>query len=500
MKKLITLVVAGCMVLGSLGAASAVDVKVSGQWWFHYGYYSNALLVDKSDSGKHADRTRARQRVRTQIEFIADENLSAMLNLETNMHWGDTDKGSGGPNNTYGGLDADNATFFIKRAHLDWTLPNTQVKTRMGIQGIAMPSVVFGNPVMNADVAGVSVSTQFTPELGLTFYWARPYDRTYYDDAQNDGNNDLDDMDLFGIMLPIKTDVIRATPWAMFALIGKDSGFYGTQGDDTVGINAAGNIAIIPGNYAANAYNYNRGQRRWNGNRLDTSRMDSQTYGWWAGTTLELPILDPFFVKIDGMVGGVETGVSEYDMFGWMVAADIGYKFSWGALSLQGFYSSGDKDDDDLGQLPIISADGEFATGGYGFGSHDWRRFDSMLSNTGQGMWGIGLKVADVSFVDNLKHTLIAMYYGGTNKGDSWTNKRRPGDGIQKTGDRFSGNTLMTSDRAYEVNLLSEYKVNENLALKLDFAYIWLDLGDSWKDSGDTTGSFVTGIGVRYQF
>ena len=494
MKKLITLVVASCMVLGSLATAAAVDVKVSGQWWFHYGYYSNATLVEKADTGKHADRTRARQRVRTQIQFIADENLSALLNLESNMHWGDTSKNSG-VNQTHGGLDADNNTFFIKRAHLDWTLPGTQIKTRMGMQGITMPYVTFGNPAMNADVAGISVSTQFTPEIGMTVYWARPYDRTYYDAAQQNGKNDLDDMDMFGIMLPIKTDVVRFTPWGMFALIGKDSGFYGSKGGYTLNANTG---AIDAPSYSMNGYNYNVGQRRWNGAKLDTSRMDSTTYGWWLGTTFELPVLDPFFVKLDAMMGGVETGVSEYDMFGWMVAADIGYKFSWGALSVFGWYSSGDKDEDDLGQLPIISNDGEFVTGAYSMAGKDNRRFDGFLSNSGQGLWAIGLKVADVSFVDNLKHTVLATYYGGTNKGDSWTNKRTPGSAAG--GDRFSGNTMMTSDRAYDITLLNEYKVNENLTLKLDFSYMWLDLGDSWKDSEDTKGNFVTGVGVRYMF
>ena len=484
----------------SLATAAAVDVKVSGQWWFHYGYYSNALLVDKADSGKHADRTRARQRVRTQIQFIADENLSALLNLESNMHWGDTSKNTG-VNQTNGALDSDQNTFFIKRAHLDWTLPGTQIKTRMGMQGITMPYVTFGNPVMNADVAGISVSSQFTPEIGMTVFWARPYDGSYATD-QTKGKNQMDDMDMFGIMLPIKTDVVRFTPWALFAIIGNDSAFYGSSTAGSWSYNADGTPKEwTPKKYYANAYNYNLGKRA-----IDPNKIDSTSYGWWAGTTFELPVLDPFFVKLDAMMGSVDTGYSDYDMFGWMVAADIGYKFSWGALSVFGWYSSGDKDEDDLGQLPIISNDGEYVTGAYSMAGKDNRRFDGFLSNSGQGLWAIGLKVADVSFVDNLKHTVLATYYGGTNKGDSWTNKRKPGDGVmvgttgQIVGDRFSGNTMMTSDRAYDITLLNEYKVNDNLTLKLDFSYMWLDLGDSWKDSGDTTGNFSTGVGVRYMF
>ena len=62
-----------------------------------------------------------------------------------------------------------------------WIVPSTQVQIRMGMQGIAMPGFVADNPVMNADVAGVAASAVLTPEVGLTVFWARPYDRDYGD-------------------------------------------------------------------------------------------------------------------------------------------------------------------------------------------------------------------------------------------------------------------------------------------------------------------------------
>ena len=425
-------------------------------------------MVEKDATGSHADRTVARQRIHTQIQFIADENLSAMLHLEANMHWGDASKDV---NKNHGALDSDTTVFVIKRAYMDWTLPGTQVQTRMGMQGIALPSVALGNPILNSDVAGISVSSQLTPELGLTVFWARPYDRTYYDAKQDNGQNDMDEMDMFGIMLPIKTDVVRFTPWGMFAFIGKDSDFY------------------------KGVYNYNRGQRN-----PDPAKMDSSTYGWWLGTSFELPVLDPFFVKVDAMMGGLETGESDYDTFGWMVAADIGYKFSWGALSAMGFYSSGDDKEDDLGQMPIVSNDGGFKPTRYATGGNTARTVDGVLTRSGQGMWGVGVKVADLSFVDNLTHTVIGMYYGGTNDGDSWTNKRGVSEGPRGFQAYFSGHTLTTSDHAWEINLLNEYTVNQNLKFNIDFAYVDLDLGDQWKDKNDTKGSFATMIGVTYSF
>ncbi|MDL2210538.1 outer membrane homotrimeric porin, partial [Desulfovibrio sp. OttesenSCG-928-O18] len=438
MKKLITLVVAGCMVLGSLGTASAIDVKVKGQWWFHYGYYSNNTLTSKDDSGANADRVRARQRIRTQIQFVADENLSAMLNLESNMHWGARSNG--------GQLDSDVSNFVVKHAYLDWTIPNTQVKTRMGMQGLRFPWVAFGNPIMDADVAGITVSSQLTPELGLTVFWARPYDSNYYGANQQDGQNSMDDMDIFGFMLPIKTDIIRATPYAAFALIGRDSDYWpnGTATNPVSQYSAIGTVG------------YGNGWGRWvERTKGANNRIDSTAYGWWAGTTLELPILDPFFVKIDAMMGGLETGESDFDSFGYFVAADIGYKFSFGALSAIGWYSSGDKDEDDRGMMPIISHDGGFKPTRWGTAGTSARSFDDGITGNGIGMWGIGLQLANVSFVDNLSHTARVVYMGGTSEGDSRprnTVKAAMGDGGFH--DRLF---LMSSDRAWEINLLNSY-------------------------------------------
>ena len=462
-------------------------MKITGQWFFHYGYYSNNNLTQKNDTGNHVDRTVGYQRVRTQFQFIADENLSAMLNMEANMVAGGT--------GTSGIINADKTSFVIKRAHLDWTLPGTQVKTRMGIQGISMPYVALGgHPVLNADVSGISVSSQLTPEVGLTAFWARPYDgKTGWldDQAQTGGSNFTDEMDMFGFILPIKTDAVRFTPWGMFALIGRDSAFYGELGSKTAGKWNTAGTWVAPDPYSPNKQN-------WRHQGISIADMDSTTYGWWLGTSFELPVLDPFFVNIDAMMGGLETGDNDYDTFGWYLAANIGYKFSWGALSVLGWYSSGDKDVDDRGTMPTVSDDsGGNSMTRYGLGQRPYMNHYGLLSFNGLGMWGIGLQLANFSFVDNLSHTAKVMFMGGTNEGDA-TPRRSVGGytGTQNFGSAY----FMSSDRAWEINLLSEYKVNQNLKLHFDLAYVWLDLGDHWTDKNDTQGSFASTVSVVYSF
>ncbi|CAK7018016.1 MAG: hypothetical protein DELT_02321 [Desulfovibrio sp.] len=474
MKRLLAFAVTGLMVLSLSPAASAVDVKVRGQWYFHYGYYSNNTLTKNSDSGTHADRTRMRQRIRTQIDFIADENLKALLNLETNMNWGSTETGV---NAGHGGLDADSTTFVIKRAYLDWTLPSSQVQIRMGMQGISLPGLVAGNPVMDADVAGVTVSGQFTPEIGMTVFWARPYDDGDQASTQTNGQNFNDEMDVFGVLVPIKTNVVRATPWAMFALIGTDSDYFGSRG---VGSALGGS-------------GKNRGRKL-----INEDDADGTAYAWWVGSSFEFPIIDPFVAKIDAMAGGIKTGDDDSDAFGYWVAGEFGYKFTFGTLTARGWYSSGDKEDDDRGIIPGISDDVTgFALTRYGMAGSYIRSWDRIISGNGFGMWGIGLQMADVSFVDKLTHTLGVYYMGGTNEGDS-TNRRSVRD---VSGDsRFGNEFFMSSDRAWEVDLLNEYKVNENLRVSLDFSYLKLELGDHWVDGDDTEGSFAAMLGVLYSF
>jgi hypothetical protein len=450
---------------------------VNGQWQVHYGYYQNygGYSSERSD-GKIADRTLFRMRLRTQVQFIASETLSSLLNFEI----GDLTYGE-----NWGRLDADGVAVKVKHAYIDWTIPGTQIKTRQGIQGLRLPWVAHGNMVMDADVAGVTLSTQFTPEVGLTVFWARPYDADRMGTPLHNGVGDrsyFDEMDMFGVMLPIKTQAVRLTPWAMLALIGKDSGYYG-----------AGN------GYASVQSSPNDGGGAGRGRGLARpDKVDKQTYGWWAGTTFELPLINPFFVKIDLITGGLSTGDSYSDTWGYYGGFDIGYKFGWGSPSVIGWYSSGDKDRDDRGTLPIVSDDNGFLISRYGFSNNRWRSVDCAVSAAGLGMWGLGLRVADVSFLPNLKHTPQVLFFRGTNEGDAKATVRHPA-GPFYTGNIWGSKAayMMTSDSGWEFSLENEYKVNENFTIGLDFSYVTLKMGPQNRDTNDT---FAAMLGFQYAF
>ena len=79
-------------------------------------------------------------------------------------------------NDNGGALGADGKVVELKRAYIDWMVPQTDLKVRMGIQGIALPSFTTNaSQIMDDDVAAISLNYQFNENVGLTAFWARPY-------------------------------------------------------------------------------------------------------------------------------------------------------------------------------------------------------------------------------------------------------------------------------------------------------------------------------------
>ena len=117
-----------------------------------------------------ADRTQVSQRFRTQIDMIAFESLKGVLFLEIgHIFWGKGADPSFGNNG--GALGADGTNVKTRYMYVDWVIPQTEVQVRMGLQNFALPSYTdIGAAVLGADVAdgaGITVSGQFTENVGL---------------------------------------------------------------------------------------------------------------------------------------------------------------------------------------------------------------------------------------------------------------------------------------------------------------------------------------------
>ena len=175
---------------------------------------------------------------------------------------------------------------------------------------------------------------------------------------------------------------------------------------------------------------------------------------------------------------------------GWLVKALVEYKMDWGTPGIFGWYASGDDGNVKNGseRMPSISGCGNFMSF-MGDGNYGWSTSDSLYDRnmTYAGTWGIGLRVHDLSFVEDLKHSFRVAYWGGTNSPSmakyvnssyGWQNFNAAGYGEK------DGPYLTTNDGLLEFNLVNSYQIYENLEANLELGYIvnMVD-DDTWKRS-----------------
>ena len=475
MKKLMTLALAAAMMLGAATGANAIDFKAKGQWImsFDYGMHGNfGESKAKNNSGfENEDEFEAMQRVRLQLDAVASEALSGTVFFEI----GDTNWGK---NSNGGALGADQKIVEVKNAYIDWMVPNTDLKFRMGIQGIQLPNVAGGSAILDDDVAAIAASYQFNENVALTAMWARPYNDNY---TGTDRVNYHDNMDLFALMVPLTFDGVKVTPWAMYGMAGANTNFL---------------TSTSP--YARYINNGFKGE--------DTTTGKAYGSMFWAGLPIAVTAFDPLNIEVDINYGYVES-MGRYDVQqlnsgawrrgdtqreGWLVKALVEYKMDWGTPGIFGWYASGDDGNVKNGseRMPSISGCGNFMSF-MGDGNLAWGTGYNFYDNnlTYAGTWGIGLRIHDLSFVEDLKHSFRVAYWGGTNSpamakyvnsSYGWQNFNPDGYGEK------DGPYLTTNDGLLEFNLVNSYQIYENLKFSLDFSYmaLWLDKSDDvWGQS-----------------
>ena len=476
MKKLMTLALAAAMMLGAATGANAIDFKAKGQWImsFDYGMHGNfgeSKASSNSGFGKNEDEFEARQRVRLQLDAVASEALSGTVFFEIgDQVWGQDSTG--------GALGADKSVVELKRAYIDWMVPQTDLKVRMGIQGLALPSFTTNaSQIIDDDVAAITLNYQFNENVGLTAFWARPYNDNGGYSSRWDGNNYdqnyMDNMDMFAVLLPLTFDGVKVTPWVMYAAMGP--GMFDNLKND-------------PGNA------WGRASAGMQSGFKGTDWNDSYGNAFWAGVTGEVTYWDPFRIAWDVNYGSASYEDQKMNREGWLASLLLEYKLDWGTPGLYGWYSTGDDNNPRNGseRMPVVSANGNNDFSNFAFNGNPYIARECVLGSTMVGTWGIGARLKDVSFLEDLKHTLRVNFMGGTNapkmakyvrENDFYT-KRGVEYGYGVGGDAFDPIYLTTEDYALEVGLTNTYKMYDNFTIMLDAAYIamWLD------DSRNTWG------------
>ena len=483
MKKLMTLALAAAMMLGAATGASAIDFKAKGQWImsFDYGMHGNfgeSKAKNNSGFGKHEDEFEARQRVRLQLDAVASEALSGTVFFEIgDQIWGQDSTG--------GALGADGRVVELKRAYIDWMVPQTDLKVRMGIQGLALPSFTTNaSQIFDDDVAAVSLNYQFNENVGLTAFWARPYNDNYgykYNSTTGDNKNYMDNMDMFAVLLPLTFDGVKVTPWVMYAAMGP--GMFDNAKD--------------PGNA------WGRASAGMQSGFKGTDWNDSYGNAFWAGVTGEVTYWDPFRIAWDVNYGSAAYENEKMNREGWLASLLLEYKLDWGTPGLYGWYGSGDDSNPKNGseRMPVVSANGNNGFSNFAFNGNPYIAREGVLGTNMTGTWGIGARLKDVSFLEDLKHTLRVNFMGGTNAPKMAKYIRDYGNPYAKHGvsdvaryaTAYDPMYLTTDDTALEIGLTNTYKMYDNFTVMLDASYVALWLEDSRSVWGKNPGRGALG-------
>ena len=442
MKRFAFVALLAAMLFGLASSASATELKVKGNLDV-YGMWSANLRDFDSDNGD-ADNYMTTQRMRVYFDFVASENLKAVLGLEMNADWG---QGAGGDWGTDGTND-----MAIKHAYLDFMFPDTKVNVKAGLQSIKLPGA-FGNPVFDDDAAALVVSTPINEMFGVTVGYTRGADHDDNYDYTEGTDYGSDNMDMAFLAVPVKLDGFAMTPYFAYAWIGED-------------INTTD---------PKQQFLQNANKDRWFG--------EGDIDIWVLGANAKLTVFDPMVFEADLIYGQGEN--DDYETKGWYADLVASYKFDFMTASLFGTYATGaDDDTDEDNYLPTLAENWTLTP--YLGGA---RAFNTGKSNAGfatdtlgvgrdgTGLWSVGLILDKISFVDKLSHKLVLAYAEGTS-------------------DKDAGEAWDEDDSAWEVYMVNKYMIYENLAAINELGFFAPDLDD---EDGEDNSYFGT-IGFAYTF
>ena len=435
MKKLVTLLLAAGMTCAAAAPASAVDVKMDGQYLFNF------IMGERIGAGENFDR--AGQRLRLGMTFTANENLSGYMQLQigsgidksSNYDWGTNSTGN-------------DARVGMRQAYVDWMIPQTPVKVRMGRQLIGLPEDAFGksaimHPGWNGR-DGIVVTSPVTDWLDLTAFWVRgAYDEENGNDTVNSQKSDY-----FSVQAAFKFDGFSFTPYVMYGSLDK-------------GVSDAGSVDASTGIYNGQAY-----------------ALNSDANAYWFGSNFVLNYFDPFVFKLSGAYGvanyegsaladgTTDTGMGMNNREGWYIQGKASYKTAYGTPFVGAWYGSGDDSSAQYARQGWIPTHvGRFHPT-FSYCSGEFGLYDNNTRHSIAGTWGVQVGIDELSFLEDLTHKFTVTLFKGTNS-DKWS------------GNMEAYEYMTNSDAAIEFDLASTYKIYKNLTAVLELAYIINDYDEA---------------------
>jgi len=435
------------MVFSAVVTSSATEYKIVGTYDAAFQWIDNPSQLNQQDPDFNGtDYFSAIQRLRTKIDIIANESLKAVAYFEVGtITWG---KGGTSGRGSGGALGTDGVNIETKRLYLDYQVPHTSLQLRMGLEGLALPSLANNNPVLDDDVATIIANYTFTDQFNVVAAWARAVDTE--DEAVSNFATSHDKYDVFTIIAGLNFEPVTVVPYITYAAIGQNADIHAN---------------------------------------LDGSN-DRDV--WWLGLSAKSNNLDKLNLAFDFVWGwsddaNIETAAdrdlpANREQSGFYVLLHGDYKMDTFTPTLDLWYSSGDDDseDGDGNYMPTISPGG-LAVTNFGTDGGFFDTQDDAFTLSGVGTFGIVLGITDVSFLENVTHDFKVAYLQGTSDYSSSSEV----------------NTFPTDeDRAWEFNINTNWQMYENLAAIVELAY----LNPDYKSVADERASWKAALGFQYSY
>ena len=466
MKRLTLLAVALTMVLGMAATSfAAPEVTISGNMLVNAVWRDNWNFTDgMTNAETNEQEFRIQERLDLAFTAVANENLKGVIIFRSNRGtWGQ----GGMANGAVGGPGTTGAVISVKDAYLDFNWPGTSVNVKAGLMPVALPAAVGGGSIIQDDDAtAVLASTAFNDNVSLLAGWIRFGDNG--NSTQTAGTADGSDSAIDGwlVALPLNFEGFAMTPFVVMAPLGENS-------VQSAGVATAGNGGLASAFLAAG---------------------DDVEGAWWAGSSFELSMLDPFILKADVNYGSVDGNNDTADREGWLFDIALDYTgFDFMNLELAYAYTSGkDSDNGEDDRLPTMSD--SWALGSFFFGAGLLTGDDLGHSDNNLGFHAVALSATGIqSFLEGLTHDAHIVYAWGTNENG--------GTLANRTAGLTFGQSLMEDDNMLEIDFNSYYKIYDELTLYNGIGYINYDADENdWGVTNYEEDAWKFQVGIKYVF
>lgn len=454
MRKYVIGFIAILAVVALVAPSFAVEFKYGGMYRWRIQAKDNMLDAndDKDDTANWID-----QRIRMFFDFIGSENLKLVTKWEADTMWGFERTYSGMAGRHGGGdIGADAVNLEMKNVYIDFAIPNTPVRTQLGVQGFSL----LKGWIFEDDASAAIFNFALNPVKVRVGYIAA---------LNQDVINDFNDMDDFFLEVSYAEGPLSLAG-VLFYQYGHDNDFGYPNYISYAGGQSISGTPVV--------------------NKKDNQLVDlgfSLNYKMdWLAAYLN-------FVKNFGSYDIVGTNDSE-DYKGWLIEGNISYFMAPFTFNLGGFVAS-DKFaypagrshywseiagigtlDDSVGgaRQPYWNEGSSYAMGG---GVANRGNYD--MGDAPRNLWTIWVG-ATWQALDTTKLTLNYYYLG--------TYKKVIADETGKKDDSLG----------HELNLYIDQKVVDGLELRLVGAYLIAD--DALTKSSTDDNIYEIGAQLLWRF